>query len=296
MPGPQHPWVLRGITLPKPCTPPCPQGQTVRPGHPRIAHGKLCISSITGWFGDAWGERMGMGQDEAPSPACSGSPQTSGSPPRRLLWGALFLTHSSRIPSPHRPPDPGAPAPGTAGDVAGRAVAAVAAPAVARCPAPPASPGTRDRAAAAGACSRNGHGWAGTAAPRLRARGQQQLVRGLSLTSPRAAAPAQSPRRRDPPQLITRVAPWPRRAGVRPGRPNPPPRQDPAPPWASASCRWHPPGGGGRGSRPSPPSGSATRGAGREGGRPAASRRGPRGSVCYKCILELFIKVAKNLC
>lgn len=102
VPGPQHPWVLRGITLPKPCTPPCPQGQAVRPGHPRIAHGKLCISSITGWFGDAWGERMGMGQDEAPSSACSGSPQTSGSPPRRLLLGCP-LPHP-QLPNPLSPP------------------------------------------------------------------------------------------------------------------------------------------------------------------------------------------------
>lgn len=58
-------------------------------------------------------------------------------------------------------------------------------------PPPLAVPGDRgDRAAAAGARSRNGHGWAGTAAPRLRAHGQQQLVRRLSLTSPRVAAPA----------------------------------------------------------------------------------------------------------
>lgn len=74
-----------------------------------------------------------------------------------------------------------------------------------------------DQAAAAGARSRNGHGWAGTPAPRLRARGQEQLVRGLSLTSPRVAAPAwrcpprhKAPRRlpaAETSRLITRVMP-----------------------------------------------------------------------------------------
>lgn len=66
-----------------------------------------------------------------------------------------------------------------------------------------------DRAAAAGACSRNGHGWAGTAAPRLRApHGQEQLVRRLSLTGSPSGRRC-PPRHKDPAaetsELITRV-------------------------------------------------------------------------------------------
>lgn len=277
---------------PKPSTTSCPWGRAMRPGHPRVTHGKIYISSITGCFGDAWRENSGVVQDEAPSPPWL-TPNLN-EPPRRHLWRTLILTHSSQIPSPHRPPNPGAP----------RAWHRRggrwwrwqpwwwhgARP-------PPASPGTRDRAAAAGARSRNGHGWAGTAAPRLRARGQQQLELGFVLDeSPRGRPGTKPPPPRPPPcppRLITSMAPRPRRAGVRLGRPNPMPREDPRR-WASASCRWHPPGGGGRGSRLSPPSGWK---GGREGGKEAGCiPAGTSGSVCYKCILELFIKVAKNLC
>lgn len=92
---------------PKPSAPPCPWGRAMRPGHPRVTHGKIYISSITGCFGDAWRENSGVVQDEAPSPPWL-TPNLN-EPPRRHLWRTLILTHSSRIPSPHRPPNPGAP-------------------------------------------------------------------------------------------------------------------------------------------------------------------------------------------
>lgn len=223
-----------------------------------------------------------------------GSPQTSTSP-----HGGTFGAPSSSPTAPESPlptahPTPEPPVPGTAGEGGGGG----GSPGGGTVPGPPpASPGTRDRAAAAGARSRNGHGWAGTAAPRLRARGQQQLELGFVLDeSPRGRPGTKPPPPRPPPcppRLITSMAPRPRRAGVRLGRPNPMPREDPRR-RASASCRWHPPGGGGRGSRLSPPSGWK---GGREGGKEAGCiPAGTSGSVCYKCILELFIKVAKNLC
>lgn len=106
------------------------------------------------------------------------------------------MTPWGRSPRGHprpRPPNPRSPPPCLTPSPLRRRVPWLCpgARAVARCPSPPCCPrGRGDRAAAAGARSRNGHGWAGTAAPRLRARGQEQLVHRLSLTSPPVAAPA----------------------------------------------------------------------------------------------------------
>lgn len=173
-------------------------------------------------------------------------------------------------------------------------------------PRPPRGTGG-DWAAAAGACSRNGHGWAGTPAPRLRARGQEQLVHGLSLTSPRVAAPAcrcpprhQAPRRlpaAETSQLITRVMPKPslapRAQRRRPGR---------APPWLLCSSGkkilrrrlLSVPELVGLALAPAPAAPRTRSRAGR--GRLFASSQLPWGTFATNVYWSFFIKVAKNLC
>lgn len=136
-------------------------------------------------------------QDEAPSPPWL-TPNLK-EPPRRHLWRTLILTHSSRIPSPHRPPNPGAP---HAWHRRGgrwwrwwwwqprRWHGA-------RPPRPPRGCGiVRPQLARAAVMATAG------LARRPRAcghAGSSSLSSVLSLTSPRAAAPAQSPHHRDPP-------------------------------------------------------------------------------------------------
>lgn len=156
-----------------------------------------------------------------------------------------------------------------------------------------------DQAAAAGARSRNGHGWAGTPAPRLRARGQEQLVRGLSLTSPRVAAPAwRCPPRHKAPhrlpaaetsRLITRVMPDLRRhrglsAIGRTGYPAE----------SSVGVSFRLPEPVGTALAPAPAAPWTLSRTGR--GRLFASSRLPWGTFATNVYWSFFIKVAKNLC
>lgn len=224
-----------------------------------------------------------MGQDEAPSPAWL-TPNLRQPPPAALLG----CPHPHpQLPNPLSPPPAQPRSPPRLAPPGRAVVVAVAAPAVARCPAPPASPGTRDRAAAAGACSRNGHGWAGTAAPRLRARGQQQLVRGFVLDeSPRGRPGTKPPPPRPPPPAHhtrgTAVSP-----GWGPVGAPQPDAKGRAPPVGiglvpSAPSRWRRPG-----VEAEPPQRQRTEPGGKEGGR-EGGRLHPGGDLGER-LLQMYI-------